>query len=59
LRFRHRLRISVDEEYVVFLRSKRFEEEHPKVWHEVAGDAVVGTVQKDVHERESLQTRNV
>jgi hypothetical protein len=24
------------------------------VWHEVARDAVVGTVQKDVHERESL-----
>jgi hypothetical protein len=54
LRFCHRLGISIDQKYAVLNRRKGFQQEHPKMGHEIPGNTVVGTVKKNVHRSSSF-----
>ena len=44
----HGLRITVDKKHLVLRRRERLEQEHPEVWHEVLGHAIVRTIQKNI-----------
>src|SRR5690348_1385013 len=44
-----RLGVAVDQQNLVSRRRKRFQQKHPKVRHEVARYAVVGTIEKYFH----------
>src|ERR1035437_8466649 len=40
-------RVAVDEKYIVTRGCERFQEEHPKMWHEIVGDFIVRIIEKD------------
>lgn len=50
-RFVQAPRVAVQKENLVLGRCERFQKEHPEVRHEVVGNAVVGVIKQDVHER--------
>ncbi len=47
--FIHGLGVAIDKQHFMSGGSERFEEKHPQMRHEVAGDAVIGVVKQNSH----------
>jgi hypothetical protein len=49
LRIVHRFRVAIQQNDFMRWRRSRLEQEHPQMWHEVAGDSIVRIVKKNFH----------
>ena len=47
--FIHWLCVAINQQYFVAGRSQCLEEKHPKMWHEITRDAVIGVVKQNPH----------